>query len=401
MNAPDLRVVPDADLSTRMRARFPAAREWTYLNVGSRGIISDAARQAAVELVDGHWLVDVSKEKINPLLVTCKEELARLIHGDPSEVAVTENVSEGLNAVATAIEWQAGDNVVVSADLEHANNVYLWYWVRRFGVEVRAIPPRAGEIDAEALAAAIDGRTRIVTAASVTFTPGFRTDLQTIGKAARAHGSLFLVDGVQSCGILMLDVHDNCIDALATSTSKGLLGLMGLGFLWVRKDWLPRLKPAYVARTGIATTGHYSEIESVDFEFAPAAERFEVGNPNWVGIAAAAKALQEINVAGIERIEAHALALAEKLRHGLEGLGLPVRRPGSARALSHLVTVGERGAGDAYSTSDPVLNAIAAALKEERVRFSIRRGLLRFGFHMYNNDQDVEKVITIARHVVK
>lgn len=400
MIAPDLQRPLDADLSMRMRARFPAAREWTYLNVGSRGIISDAARQAAVELVDGHWLVDVSKEKINPLLGTCKEEFARLIRGNPSEVAVTENVSEGLNAVATAIDWQPGDNVVVSSDLEHANNVYLWYWLRRFGVEVRAIPPRAGEIDAKALAAAIDGRTRIVTAASVTFTPGFRTDLQTIGKAARSHGALFLVDGVQSCGVLKLDVHENCIDALATSTSKGLLGLMGLGFLWVREDWLPRLKPAYVARTAIATTGHYSEIESIDFEFAPAAERFEVGNPNWVGIAAAAKALQEINEAGIDDIEAHALALAEKLRRGLEDLGLPVRRPAVARASSHLVTVGERGAGDAYATRDPVLNAIASALTDARVRFSIRRGLLRFGFHMYNNDADVQKVIEIARRTV-
>lgn len=400
MNAPERHVAPDEDLSTRMRARFPAAREWTYLNVGSRGIISDAARQAAVELVDGHWLVDVSKEKINPLLVTCKQEFARLIHGNPREVAVTENVSEGLNAIATAIDWRAGDNVVISSDLEHANNVYLWYWLRRFGVEVRAIPPRAGEIDAEGLAAAIDGRTRIVTAASVTFTPGFRTDLKTIGKAARAQGALFLVDGVQSCGVLKLNVHDNYIDALATSTSKGLLGLMGLGFLWVNEDWLPRLKPAYVARTSIATTGHYSEIESVDFEFAPTADRFEVGNPNWVGIAAAAKALQEINETGIERIEAHALALAEKLRRGLEELGLPVQRPASAGSLSHLVTVGVRGAGDAYSTRDPVLNRIATALTEARVRFSIRRGLLRFGFHMYNNTEDVEKVISIARHVV-
>lgn len=389
---------PQTDTFERIRARFPAARAWTYLNVGSRGIISDTARQAAVALVDGHWLVDVAKDEINPLLVTCKAEFARLINGKPFEVAVTENVSEGLNAVATAIDWKVGDNVVVSSDLEHANNVYLWYWLRRLGVEVRAIPPIAGEINAEGLAAAIDGRTRIVTAASVTFTPGFRTDLATIGKAARTHGALFLVDGVQSCGVLEIDVHASQIDAVATSTSKGLLGLMGLGFLWVRDAWLPRLEPTYVARTSIATTGHYSEIESIDFEFAGTAERFEIGSHNWVGIAAAAKALQEINAIGIERIEAHALKLAERLRRGLEDAGLPVQRPAStARALSHLVTVGQRGAGDAYSTRDPLLNAIAATLTEARVRFSIRRGLLRFGFHMYNNDADVDKVITIAR----
>jgi cysteine desulfurase / selenocysteine lyase len=396
MNAPAPLPTDATELFAQMRSRFPAALEWTYLNVGSRGIVSNAARQAAVALVDGHWLVDVAKEEINPLLVTCKTEFARLIGGSPDEVAVTENVSEGLNAVATAIDWRPGDNVVVSSDLEHANNVYLWYRLRRFGVEVRAIDPRGGEIDAEGLAAAIDGRTRIVTAASVTFTPGFRTDLGTIGRAARAQGALFLVDGVQSCGVLKLDVERDCIDALATSTSKGLLGLMGLGFLWVRRPWLQRLEPAYVARTSIATGGHYSEIESVDFDFAPGGERFEVGNHNWVGIAAAAKALEEINAVGIERIEAHALRLAERLRRGLEELGFPVQRPASPGAASHLVTVGSRGAGNAYSTADSRLNGLAAALTDGRVRFSIRRGLLRFGLHMYNNETDCERVLALA-----
>ncbi|WP_439579539.1 aminotransferase class V-fold PLP-dependent enzyme [Elioraea sp.] len=397
MDTATLKPSPASESFAAIRARFPAAREWTYLNVGSRGIVSDGTRQAAAELIDGHWLVDVAKETINPLLATCRSEFARMIGGRPAEVAATKNVSEGLNAVATALDWQPGDNVVVSADLEHANNIYLWYGLRRLGVEVRAVPPRGTEIDAEGLAAAIDARTRIVTAASVTFTPGFRTDLATIGRAARRQGALFLVDGVQSCGVLELDVEREAIDALATSTSKGLLGLMGLGFLWVGDAWLERLSPAFVARTSIATSGHYSEIESVDFRFAPTAERFEVGNPNWVGIAAAAQAMKEINAVGVSRVEPHALGLAEALRSGLEGLGLPVQRPSDARALSHLVTIGERGAGDAYATRNPTLNRLASALTEARVRFSIRRGLLRFGFHMYSNEDDVAKVVAVAQ----
>ena len=200
--------------------------------------------------------------------------------------------------------------------------------------------------------------------------------------------------------MLELDVEREAIDALVTSTSKGLLGLMGLGFIWVREAWLDRLTPAYVARTSIATSGHYSEIESVDFRFAPTAERFEVGNPNWVGIAAAAHAMKEINAVGVSRIEPHALALAEGLRVGLEALGLPVQRPSDPRGLSHLVTIGERGAGDAYSTQNPMLNRLAGALTEARVRFSIRRGLLRFGFHMYSSEGDVAKVVAIARDTV-
>lgn len=384
-----------------LRERFPAAQAWTYLNVGSRGIISDNARQAAMELVDGHWQVDVGKDVLAPLLRDCRSEFARLIGGAPAEVAITKNVSEGVNAVGTALDWQPGDNVVLCTDLEHPNNVYLWYGLlRRFGVEVRSVPPRGGEIDVPAMIAAMDRRTRLVTAPSVTFTPGFRTDLAAIGMAARALDALFLVDGVQSCGVLHVDVARDHVDALVTSTSKGLLGMMGLGFLWVREAWLPRLNPVYVARNSIATRGHYSEIESTDFAYALTAERFEIGNYNYVGIAAAEAALREINAVGVSAIEAHVLRLAERLRSGLEDLGYQVQRPARTQASSHLVTLGERGAGNAYTTDDPRLNALIAALDANRVRYSVRRGLVRFGLHMYNNEADVGRVLEIARATV-
>lgn len=400
MDAP-IREADTANPFAAARRNFRAAQDWTYLNVGSRGIVSAAARQAAVDAVDGHFLVDRPKEQFQPLLDACRAGFATIVGGLPDEVAVAENTSGGLNAIATAIDWKQGDNVVLSADLEHANNVYLWHVLKGRGVEVRTVPPTGTEIDANALAAAIDRRTRVVTAASVTFTPGFRTDLAVIGKAARAADALFLVDGVQSCGVLELDAGASLVDAVATSTSKGLLGLMGLGFLWVRSDWIGRLTPTRVARTAIATSGHYSEMEGTDFTFAPTATRFEVGSPNWVGIAAAAQAMAEINAIGVPSIERHALALAEALRGELQALGLPVQRPREARSLSHLVTVGERNAGNAYSTSDATLNRLAAALQDARVRFSIRRGLIRFGLHLYNDASDVAKVVDVARGVLR
>ena len=64
---------------------------------------------------------------------------------------------------------------------------------------------------------------------------------------------------------------------------------------------------------------------------------------------------------------------------------------------SHLVTVGEMGLGDTYTTGDDRLNRVAEALTAGGVRFSIRRGMLRFGFHLYNNGLDVARVLEIAK----
>jgi hypothetical protein len=64
---------------------------------------------------------------------------------------------------------------------------------------------------------------------------------------------------------------------------------------------------------------------------------------------------------------------------------------------THLVTGGKRGPGGPDSTGDPKLDKLAAALRETGVTLAIRRGLLRFGFHFYNHESDVEHVLGVAR----
>ncbi len=382
------------------RAMFPAAERQTYLNIGSRGIISDAAKKAAERMIEGHWLADMSKEERQPMKVGCREKFARLIHADgPHEVAILKNVSEGINHIATAIEWKAGDNVVLTPELEHSNNIYAWMALRAKGVELREIAHLDGHIDPARMIAAIDEKTRLVTAASVTFTPGFRTDLAAIGQAARKVDAFFMVDAVQSCGILELDVNEVMADGVAVSTSKGLLGLMGLGFLYVRDDWLDRLRPSFVARHSVKSDGHESEYEGADFEYAPDATRFEIGNYNWTGIAVSDVALGELLQIGVPNIERHALGLADALRDGLRDAGLKVATAEDPARRSHLVMIGEMGSGDTYTTGDPHLNRIAEALTEGHVNFTIRRGMLRFGFHLYNDMTDVSRVLEIVRSV--
>ena len=329
-----------------------------------------------------------------------RERFAQLIRARASEIAITKNVTEGLNIAAAAIDWKAGDNVVVCAELEHPNNIYIWLTLRERGVQVRAIPAKDGAIDTQAAIAAIDARTRIVTAASVTFVPGFRTDLAALGRACRKTGAMFLVDAVQSCGILDLDVEACAIYALATSTSKGLMGINGFGFLYVNANWIPRLRPVYIGRYSIERgKGHESEIEGHSFNLMPDARRFEAGNYNWAGVAAANASLGELLQLGTARIEARAVSLATALADGLRSLGLAVAEPPAGISRSHIVTVGTLGAGDAHSSEDPKLNRIGAALTAANVKFTVRKGMLRFGFHCYNNESDVARVLDVVRGV--
>jgi cysteine desulfurase/selenocysteine lyase len=187
------------------------------------------------------------------------------------------------------------------------------------------------------------------------------------------------------------------IDALASATSKGLLGLYGHGFLFVRQAWIDRLEPVYLARFSVDQgAAHESEMGSLDYKLLPDARRFEVGHYDWPGVAAADASLDILLRVGAETIERHALRLADRLRDGLERSGFTVSRAPDESLRTHIVTAG-RMDGGAYETSDPRLNAVAARLTDAGVRFSIRRGLLRLATHVYNDDGDIDRVLALAR----
>lgn len=392
---------PPRDLVS-FRRGFPAMQRGAYLNTASSGIVSRVAADRAQRVIEAICLGEFSKEESTPTLRSARQRFASLIGAEAGQIGVVKNVSDGLNAVATAVPPRGErDNVVVCADLEHPNNIYLWQKMRRHGVDVREVTARAGVIPADELIAAIDQDTRIVTASSVTFTPGFRLDLERVGRAARANGAFFLVDAVQSCGVLSHDLAAENIDALVTSTTKYLLGTAGLGFVAVAPDWINRLEPVYVSRYGVERgSGHESEIEGGDFIFSHNATRFEVGNYNWPAIAAIDSAVEALLSVGPERIERHAVALADALRNGFVALGLPVNAPAEPALRSPMVTLGTLGAGDAYASADGMLNRLADALREAGVRFSIRRGLVRFGLHGFNDETDVAHVLDVARRAI-
>lgn len=395
----DMTVVQPTDFAAARR-QFPAALHQTYLNVGSKSVLSNTAHEAALASIALTWQGTDDKSSDNEAaLQQVRGKFARLIGAaGGNDIAITKNVTEGLNAVASAMAYEAGDNVVFCPELEHPNNVYLWLALRGRGVELRMVPAREGCIDEAAFADAIDGRTRIATVSSVTFTPGYRTRLDVIGRACRRHGALFLVDAVQSAGVLALDVQRDGIDALATSTSKGLLGLFGLGFLYVSPQWAGRLQPTAIGRYSVVRgAGHQSELESFDYQLLPDARRFEAGNYNWPAIAAIGASLDGLLALGIDRIDAHARGLAAQLRDGLQAAGLPVCRAPQRELDTHLVTVGRMGEGDGYSSSDPALNAFAGRLREANVKFNVRRGLLRFGLHCYSNEEDVQTVLQACK----
>jgi cysteine desulfurase/selenocysteine lyase len=384
------------------RSHFPALERWTYMDVSARGVLSREVRAALDAHLDDRMLNGASdKDRFFALVERARGRFAQLIAADPDEITYTKNISEGLNMIATGIDWRPGDNVVLCPELEHPNNVYVWLNLRRLGVEVRTIEARAGHIPIDRMIERMDARTRIATVSTVSFAPGFRTDVETLGAACRERDVLLLVDAAQSVGVLHTDVRESNVDALAVSTQKGLLGLYGMGFLYCRSAWAERMQPAYLARFGVDLgDAHEASIGDYDFKLASGARRFDLGNYNFLATAAVDVSIQQLLDWDTRRIEPYVRSLTHSLAAGFLELGLPVAGGEPGPHLTKIVTVGTMSA-DHYGTGDERFNKLYEHLVANRVKLSIRRGMLRFSLHVYNQMQDVERVLGLTRDFLK
>jgi cysteine desulfurase/selenocysteine lyase len=388
-------------LPPEVRARFPGAQEKVYLDSALKGLIPRETAEAAHAHVEENLHASGSKDAQRAAVERCRELLAEIIGAGADEVAITKNVSEGLNLFASSLPWQPGDNVVLCPELEHPNNVFLWYNLRKLrGIEVRALSPADGRIPVDAFAAVIDHRTRLVTIPHVSFSPGFITDVRAIADAAHARHALLLVDAAQSVGAIRCDVNELGIDALAVATQKNLLAFYGLGFLFVRRALAESLIPAHLARYGVdmgAEAGETARTGGEDLPYAAGARRFDLGNYNYLGAAAAAASLRLITSIGVPRIEAHLKALAARLAEGLLALGLPVAGGPPGPHLGHIVAVGESGGGQHDTADDPALNDLYRYLTSHGVQLSVRKGVLRMSLGLYNNASDVDRALELTR----
>ena len=382
------------------RSLFPGAERNVYMNVSVRGLLSTPVRQAVDRYLDEHSTGEWDKQELLATVEETRGRFATLINASPDEIAITKNASDALNMIAASLPWKSGDNLILCPEVEHPNNVYPWMNVeRRFGVAARAVSPDDGRIPIQQMIDAMDERTRLVTVSTVTFAPGFVTDVETLAQACRERGVVCVVDAAQSAGVLHTDVEQLGVDALAVATQKGLLAFYGMGFLYCRRRLANQLTPAYLARFGVAIgdDAHETAMDLDGLRLAKGARRFDLGNFNYLGATAANASLELLLDIGTRDIETHVRALAARLADGMRELGLPVAGGEPGPHLCHIVAVGKSGGGRHYTADDPAMNSLYEHLSTNGVKLAIRRGVLRFSMHLYNNLEDVTRVVDLAR----
>jgi selenocysteine lyase/cysteine desulfurase len=318
---------------------------------------------------------------------TVRRLFANLINADANDIAFAPSVSYGMAQAAHNIPI-AKTQAIVTLLEQFPSNVYPWMdLAERTGAAFVSVP-RPGDDDwTSALLSCIDRSTAIVAVPHCHWTDGGLIDLEAVGAACRGVGAALCVDATQSVGALPLDVRRIDPDFVAVAGYKWLLGPYSLGFLYVapRRQGGRPIEHNWIARKD---SEDFAGLVNYSREFQAGARRFDVGERSNFALMPVAEAslklLSEWTVPRVfETLRLRTGAIAERARGEFGIDSVP-----SHRRASHYL--GLRFGGGV--PSDLPMRLAAA-----QVYVSVRGQAMRVTPHVWNTDEDVEKLFSVLK----
>ncbi|MCK5424434.1 MAG: aminotransferase class V-fold PLP-dependent enzyme [Emcibacter sp.] len=309
--------------------------------------------------------------------------MAEMIGADAGDVAIVPSVSYGIALAVRNLSLPAGQKIIVLAD-QFPSNIYPWQeMAKSHQAEVVTIS-RPGDGDwTRLICEAIDTDTAIVACPQAHWTDGSRVDLVKVGAVARANGAALVLDLTQSLGVMPFSVRDVDPDFMIAATYKWLLGPYSYGFVYVapRHHGGVPLEEGWIARKG---SEDFARLVDYQPEYQPGAGRFNMGErSNFMLTPIAIHALEKLNEWGVEAIAGYLSGLTDIIAERARAIGLKVAD--KAHRSPHLIGLDFAGGAPA---------GLTAALAERNIYVSVRGDSIRVAPHVYNDEQDVEKLFS-------
>jgi selenocysteine lyase/cysteine desulfurase len=315
---------------------------------------------------------------------------ARLLGCHPASLTFGTGASHGLNLAALGLPLRPGDEVV-TGEGEFPAVVLAFRNLEEAGVALRLASPSSGRhVTAADLLAAVTPKTRVIAVSLVAFATGYRIDLDALRDACRERGLFLVVDGAQGIGALEFRTAEDPIDILAVSGYKWLLGPYGTGFTYVSPKLLPRLRVANVNWQTVEGAVNLNRPLAYELRFRDGACRFDTHERasllNLAGFCASMEFLARVRVS---TVQTHAMRLLDRL---LLGLASTTLRPASD------ITTERRSTILALEAETPDATRRAwRRLMDAGVVVSLRGGLIRVAPHLYNDEDDIDRLIAAVR----
>lgn len=328
-----------------------------------------------------------------------REKTAALL-GCPraDRVCFTQNSTQALNIAISGL-LGPGDHIL-STDLEHNSVLRPLYRLQEQGAMVDFVPAdEHGQLDYSAFARLLRPETRAVVCTHASNLTGDAVNVEWVGRFAKEHGLLFLLDASQTAGVLPIDMAALGADVVCFTGHKSLLGPQGTGGLCLRENL--EIRPFAVGGTGVQS---YSQAQPAAYP-----TRLEAGTLNGHGLAGLSAALDFLMQTGVEAVYAHEDALARWFYQAVRELpGVTVYGDFSAAHRAPIVTL-NIGGWDSAQVSDELAERFDIATRPgahcaprlHRALGTEDQGAVRFSWSYFNTEAETtaaaEAVRVLAR----
>jgi cysteine desulfurase / selenocysteine lyase len=367
------------------RNLFPVTNTCVYLDSAHYTPYSTETKRRLIEFIEKFTNTNFNLSVFNnEIPATLKSKISKLINANPEDIIIVSSTTHGLNIFANGISSEICKSVAY-ADSEFPSVVYAWMNQEKLrGIKNFMIPSDNGKIKLADVEEVIKkNKVDVLTVSSVEFL-GFRNDLSELRRITNKYNALLVVDAIQSIGAVPMDVKEYDVDFLAAGSQKWMMSPAGIGFAYMPERIRKIINPSYVGTNNM--NFDFTNFLNYKLNFKDDGSAFENSTPNTLGMIGLESSIDLFLQLGVENIFKHIIKLLDVFIEGLKSNpNFYVESDLNIESRSNILI---------FSHKDKSRNpAIQSELEKENVFFAIREGYLRASPHLFNNEDDIKKLL--------
>ncbi len=369
------------------RDLFPILDKKIHLNTCSAAALSIRVKQAGIDFLNDwdeyagvSWVME---NKWNDQVEAARNNFAKIIGAKSENVAYMFGNSTAISSIMASINFSDGDEIIFN-DLDFPSlPTNIMSRSDHGGINYRVVEAKDGlTVNPDDYREIITDKTRLITACEVVSNTGFRINTQEMIELSHERDIPIFLDTYQSTGTIPMDVKQNDVDFMASGNLKYLLGGFGISFMYVRDDWIDKLRPGSIGWMGVDNpfADLYDKLRT-KLHRPSTATKFQYGTPYPNGAYTANAGMKHILEIGVDKIYDNNMRLTQEIIDRSLDLGYELSTPVNKESRGSIVNI-------------KVDNSIEKVSKMQKAGFILdaRAGGIRVSPHFYNNSEDVDQL---------
>ena len=308
--------------------------------------------------------------------------LAKIFNAKKSEFCPQVNLSSGLTKILMSLKQvQKKKSVVLVSEIDFPGMGFALKKSLPEDCEIRFIPANEDITNSSIWDAYMTEDIDLVFVSHAYSNTGQLSPISDVISMARSRDIISILDIAQSAGIVPIDLTALKPDFMLGSSVKWLCGGPGAAYLWVNTERLSSCEPKDV---GWFSHENPFEFDIHNFRYHDSALKFWGGTPVVAPFVIATNSINYFTKIGIKNIRKHNQALIAKTANEID-LEFVSPRDEAIRGGTMILDFG--------SNQQKVLNH----LQDNNIGVDLRSHGIRISPHIYNDEQDIDQLISVIK----